>query len=68
MQTKKDYEAPFADSLSIRIALLRKGYSVNSWAKTHGYKQPSVFNAIYRTHQGPIVNDVRRKLKHELGL
>jgi len=68
MQTHKYYETPFADPLRIRVALLLKGFSVNSWAHARGYKQPTVYKAIYRTGQGPLVNDVRRRLKHELGL
>ena len=54
--------------LDVRARLMRRGETVGSWARTHGYLRPTVWYAIHRNHQGRLSILIRKTLRQELGI
>jgi hypothetical protein len=56
------------DPLSVRAALMMRGESIASWARTHEVDRTMAWRAINHPHRGRVSNYVRETLRRELGL
>jgi len=70
MKAKPTKKAPrlTVDPIEVKVALLRKGTTLQRWAHAHGYLQPTVWYAVHKLHQGPKSRRILTMLKQELGV
>jgi len=47
----------------IRGELIKRGYTVSSWARANGYRPSTVFEAIRGNRHGIISTEIRSKLE-----
>lgn len=51
----------------LRAQLVRRGTSLAAWARRHGYRVSTVYDAARGTRRGPVAASIVRRLEETLG-